>query len=133
MEITNHGPVVTTETATKPAAGILHHVTLAVRDLESAGEFYTNTLHLEPLPAPPEAIAAGVRWFDLGEGRALHLIEVEGVVAPPRAHVALSVADNDAWRACGRKPRSVRWRGRTISGRWGRCLGRCRGTGFPWR
>ena len=83
----------------KPTLGTLHHVAIAVDNLAEAVEYYQNILELEALATPQEVVAQGIRWFALDEGRALHLVEVAGVSAPPRAHIALRVEDNAAWRA----------------------------------
>jgi catechol 2,3-dioxygenase-like lactoylglutathione lyase family enzyme len=47
----------------------------------------------------PAAISeAGIRWFDLGEGRMLHLLQIEDMVPLPRAHLAFTVDDVAGWR-----------------------------------
>lgn len=51
----------------------LNHVSLRVRDLAASAKFYQDALQL-----PEIACGAGkpnIRWFGLGEGQSLHLIE----------------------------------------------------------
>ena len=83
----------------KPQLGPVDHIAIAVHNLAEAVDYYQNTLEFEALATPEDIVANGIRWFALGDGRALHLIEVKGVTAPPRAHIAIQVEDNDAWRA----------------------------------
>src|SRR5436305_4533991 len=55
------------------AALRLNHVSLRVRDLAASANFYQDALQL-----PEIACGAGrpnIRWFGLGEGQSLHLIE----------------------------------------------------------
>ena len=83
----------------KPELGFVHHIALAVHNLEESVTYYQEVLGLSQLDTPDSAYSSGIRWFDLGGYCALHLIEVPWVIAPPRAHLAITVADNDAWRA----------------------------------
>lgn len=85
-----------------PLVSGFHHVSLAVTDLERARRFYRDVLGLAELARPAFDFAGA--WFDLGEGRQLHLIVAEH----PRAlrgtteidsrdgHFALRVGDYDA-------------------------------------
>ncbi|MFC4775169.1 VOC family protein [Paenibacillus sp. GCM10023252] len=50
----------------------IHHVSLAVRDLERARSFYTNTLLMQEIERPPFQ-SRGV-WYAIGTQQ-LHLIE----------------------------------------------------------
>lgn len=50
----------------------LHHVSLAVRDLEQAKAFYSEVLKFQELPRPPFD-SRGV-WYAVG-GQQLHLLE----------------------------------------------------------
>ncbi|TFE29529.1 glyoxalase [Cohnella luojiensis] len=53
----------------------VHHVSLAVRDLERAREFYSGVLRLTEIQRPPFG-SRGI-WFQAG-GQQLHLIEHPG-------------------------------------------------------
>jgi catechol 2,3-dioxygenase-like lactoylglutathione lyase family enzyme len=78
----------------------LHHVALAVPELEPALAFYQDALGLRRLDRPSTLSSTGA-WLGLGPVQ-LHLIEWEG--ARPQAgtahgrqsHLALCVADYDA-------------------------------------
>ena len=88
-----------THSKATPKLGNIHHIALAVHNLEESVTYYQDILELPLLEAPESAYASGIRWFDLGGNCALHLIEVPNVAAPPRAHLAITVEDNDAWRS----------------------------------
>jgi catechol 2,3-dioxygenase-like lactoylglutathione lyase family enzyme len=83
----------------RPAIGSLHHVSIQVKDLLAAVHFYGDILGLTEVETPPEVLRAGVRWFDLGEGRMLHLLQTEDVVPLPRAHFCITVDNVAGWRA----------------------------------
>lgn len=82
-----------------PKIRTLDHVALVVDDLAQACEFYRNVLGLDELTPPAGVVESGIRWFDLGENRALHLIKDDTEVHHTRAHFALAVEDVNAWRS----------------------------------
>ncbi len=84
-------------TRSAPAIGSLHHVAVPVLDLSACADFYREIIGLAELPAPASVQEAGIRWFDLGDGRALHLFRAD-VLHESRAHFAVTVPDVDAWR-----------------------------------
>jgi len=51
----------------------LHHVSLAVRDLERSREFYTNQLKFTEIQRPPFG-SKGI-WYAVGAVQQLHLLE----------------------------------------------------------
>jgi catechol 2,3-dioxygenase-like lactoylglutathione lyase family enzyme len=53
----------------------IHHVSLAVRDLPRAIEFYRDILELEQIERPPFDFPGA--WFAVGGGQQLHLIADE--------------------------------------------------------
>ncbi|WP_042805918.1 VOC family protein [Thioalkalivibrio sp. ALE19] len=74
----------------------VHHVSVVVSDPERAATFYGDLLGLAPLPRPDLGFPG--RWFDLGDGRALHLLGVpnpdpveRGVAGGRDRHLALVV------------------------------------------
>lgn len=74
----------------------LHHVSIMADDLERATDFYSQALGLSPLPLPDASLMGKIAWFDLGNGRALHVIK--GKAAPDgQAHFALHIADVSDW------------------------------------
>jgi glyoxylase I family protein len=71
----------------------LHHVSLNVRDVPAALDFYTRLLGLTERTDRPD-FSFGGAWLDVG-GQQIHLIEAD----PPPAlgqHFALAVPDLDA-------------------------------------
>jgi glyoxylase I family protein len=50
----------------------LHHVTIGVVDLAAAKEFYGGVLGLAEIERPGFGFSGA--WYDLGEGRQLHLV-----------------------------------------------------------
>jgi len=50
----------------------IHHVSLAVRDLEKARKFYSEVLHFQEIERPP--IATKGVWYSVGDQQ-LHLLE----------------------------------------------------------
>lgn len=53
----------------------LNHVSLLVRDLARSAAFYNETLGLPEIPCG--AARPNIRWFGLGRGQSIHLIEGE--------------------------------------------------------
>jgi len=71
----------------------IHHVTLAVADVEQAVDFYTRVVGLRLRADRPAPAAAGA-WLDVG-GQQVHLVHADP--PPDRGqHVALLVPDLDA-------------------------------------
>jgi lactoylglutathione lyase len=71
-----------------------NHVALQISDVETSRVFYAQILDLQELKAPD--FDYPVIWFDLGEGRELHLIarKPEKEFTPVRSnHFALEVSD----------------------------------------
>jgi len=68
----------------------VHHVSLNVGDVESAGAFYREMLGMEKLPRPDFGFPG--MWLQCG-GQQIHLMQVEGHVAPKGQHFALCVDD----------------------------------------
>jgi len=82
----------------------IHHVSLAVRDLAQAKQFYSEVLQLQEIPRPPFQ-SKGV-WYAIGIQQ-LHLIECpageslrEGPIHTQDSHFAIwvkSYQDTIAW------------------------------------
>ena len=75
----------------------LHHITVEVKNLEEAFEFYVEILGLDELDTPDNIKEAGVRWIKFNDGSALHLIENVNCSPPVLAHMALRVDDLNSW------------------------------------
>ena len=75
----------------KPLA--VHHVSIAVPDIETALEFYTTVLGMTQRSDRPSTIGAGA-WLDVG-GQQLHLVKSD-TPDPRGQHFAVLVDDLDA-------------------------------------
>lgn len=81
-----------------PLALAFDHQALQVTDLAASAAFYTDVLGLTE--RGDAAGARTIRWFQLGDGREIHLIELaEPHVAAKQTHLALAVRDLDAFAA----------------------------------
>ena len=84
--------------AVGPLALVFDHQALQVTDLAASAAFYTDVLGLTE--RGDAAGARTIRWFRLGDGREIHLIELaEPHVAAEQTHLALAVQDLDAFAA----------------------------------
>ncbi len=84
----------------------VHHVSINVDDVETACRFYLEVLGMEQLPRPDFGFPG--MWLRCGE-QEIHLIQVDGHVAPVGQHFALRVGNIED--AC----RSLRERGVKVS------------------
>lgn len=76
-----------------------HHAGFMVTDVERSAEFYEGLLGLKPLPRPDLGFPG--RWYDLGRGQQLHLMQTAEMPGQTGqygfdTHIALSVPDTDA-------------------------------------
>lgn len=79
----------------------LHHVAVCVTDVDRAKRFYREVLGLMELHRP--AFPFGGAWYELGDGRQLHLIEYPEAQTLRRrtsidgkdGHLAFRIADYD--------------------------------------
>jgi catechol 2,3-dioxygenase-like lactoylglutathione lyase family enzyme len=81
-----------------PEISGLHHIAVDVSDLQAAIDFYRNILGLAELPTPDDVKDSGILWFDLKNGRALHLVENKELSHTGKAHFAITVEDIEVWR-----------------------------------
>jgi catechol 2,3-dioxygenase-like lactoylglutathione lyase family enzyme len=81
-----------------PEISRLDHLTLEVRDINEALNFYTKILGLKDIHTPEEVKSKGIRWLSLPNNQALHLIEIKDMQKPSSAHMALVVDDIDPWK-----------------------------------
>jgi glyoxylase I family protein len=72
----------------------IHHVSLNVRDHETARRWYVEKLGLLPIDRPDFGFPGS--WMAFPDGRQVHLIEVPDHVAPDGQHFAIRVGDIDA-------------------------------------
>lgn len=68
----------------------VHHVSINVDDVEKVGQFYIDALDMVQLPRPDFGFPG--MWLQCG-GQQLHLMQVDGHVAPKGPHFALQVDD----------------------------------------
>ncbi len=69
------------------------HSAIEVNNLEQAGEFYKTILNLKELETPNNN--PDLRWFDLGNGKQLHLIKNNATLIIPKKGVHLSLRCED--------------------------------------
>ena len=74
----------------------LNHMSLHVRDLERSVRFYRDVLLLPEIECG--AGKATIRWFGIGSGQSVHLIEGDPgqTFVTRRTHFCISAADFDA-------------------------------------
>jgi len=81
-----------------PEISGLNHAAIEVNDLQAAIYFYREVMGLVQLPMPAAVKGIGIRWFDLKNGQALHLVENRKASSPNKAHFAIAVKDIEPWR-----------------------------------
>lgn len=71
------------------------HYTIKVKDLEVSSDFYREFLGLTPIENRTRKDY--IRWFSLGNGSELHVVEgnMEGIKTTVGLHLALRLADLD--------------------------------------
>jgi lactoylglutathione lyase len=74
-----------------------NHIALSVKDVERSADFYKKVLKLQEITNRSKL--EGVRWFNLGEGKELHLISIinDKVTINKAVHLALTTTDFDAF------------------------------------
>jgi lactoylglutathione lyase len=74
----------------------LNHMSVQVRSLEASAKFYQEVLQLPEIECG--ARKANIRWFALGEGQSVHLIEGEfgKTFVTMSTHFCISSSDLDA-------------------------------------
>jgi glyoxylase I family protein len=78
-----------------------HHAGFMVTNIERSVGFYEGVLGLKTLPRPDLGFPG--RWYDLGNGQQLHLMQTDTMPGNTGeygfdAHIALSVPDTEAAR-----------------------------------
>ncbi len=75
----------------------LNHLSLCVKDVDKAAEFYGQTMQLPEITNRTKV--KGIRWFSLGEGKELHLISTLNApfLLNKAIHFALTVPDFDTF------------------------------------
>jgi catechol 2,3-dioxygenase-like lactoylglutathione lyase family enzyme len=81
-----------------PQINVLNHIAIEVNDIHKALSFYLDALGLTELATPEDVKESGIRWIDLRNGQALHLVENREASAANIAHFAITVDDVEAWR-----------------------------------
>ena len=83
----------------RPTISKLDHVAVHVNEIEEARRFYEHVLGWVPSDMAEEVISRGIIWYDLPDGRQIHLFSTDAELPINRAHFALNVEDVSAWRA----------------------------------
>lgn len=73
------------------------HYTIKVKDLESSASFYKNVLGLSEIENRTQK--PYIRWFELGNGTELHIVEgnTAGIKTNIGVHLALKLKDFDSF------------------------------------
>ena len=73
------------------------HYTIKVKDLDASADFYTKILQLPEIKNRTRK--PYIRWFSMGEGRELHIVEgsTEAIRTHIGVHLALRLKDFDAF------------------------------------
>lgn len=81
---------------TAPVA-VIDHIAILVRDLDHSAHFYKEILGLEEVPCP--LIHKPIRWFSLGKGLSIHVIEGDNsrIRHSRHHHIALQTDNFDAF------------------------------------
>lgn len=74
----------------------IHHVSINVKDLDAAVDFYVDLLGMELLDRPNLGFPGA--WMRAGE-QEVHLLGVQSAPPPKEQHFAFKVADVDAVKA----------------------------------
>jgi catechol 2,3-dioxygenase-like lactoylglutathione lyase family enzyme len=70
----------------------LHHVNVRVDDLDAAAAFYESAFGLQRIDRP-DVMPGDGWWYDLGDGRQLHVSEGGGPGHASKQHFCLAVSD----------------------------------------
>ena len=81
-----------------PQINVLNHIAIEVNDIPDALAFYLDVLGLTELSTPDDVKESGIRWIDLKNGQALHLVENRDATSANIAHFAITVDDVEVWR-----------------------------------
>ncbi|HKL17599.1 MAG TPA: VOC family protein [Halalkalibaculum sp.] len=75
------------------------HYTIKVKDLESSASFYKNVLGLSEIENRTRK--PHIRWFSIGNGTELHIVEgdIRGIRTNVGVHLALKLKDFDSFIA----------------------------------
>ncbi|MFC4263059.1 VOC family protein [Ferruginibacter yonginensis] len=86
-----------TAQANKNIQFTFNHVSLSVKDVNAAAEFYSEVLNLQEIVNRTKI--DGVRWFSLNEEKELHLIAIikTPITINKAVHFALTTPDFDAF------------------------------------
>jgi catechol 2,3-dioxygenase-like lactoylglutathione lyase family enzyme len=82
----------------RPTISKLDHIAVHVNKLEEARRFYENVLGWAPSNKAGDLISRGIIWYDLPDGRQIHLFATDTELPVNRAHFALNVEDVSGWR-----------------------------------
>ena len=77
----------------------LHHVTIHVKNITEARAFYENIPGIVLANMPLSVSEKGIIWYNLPDGRQIHLFPWEEDISQTRAHFALTVENIEAWHS----------------------------------
>ena len=85
--------------ANRPLISMLDHVAVHVNALDAARHFYEEILGLTPSVTSDEVRSRGIVWYDLPDGRQIHIFLTDDELPINRAHLALQVKDVPGWKS----------------------------------
>ena len=76
----------------------LDHVAIQVKDVAVSAAFYRDAFGMEELAIPFKGVPIPVKWIDLGDGVALHIVggRTEPVMRPKWDHLAVAFGNMEA-------------------------------------
>lgn len=73
-----------------------NHIALSVKSLDTSAAFYKDVMQLQEITNKTKI--EGIRWFDLGQGKELHLVSIlkDPVTINKAVHFALTTSNFDS-------------------------------------
>jgi len=79
--------------------GKLHHVTVHVKNVAKTQAFYESIPGIVLANTPLPVSEKGIVWYNLPDGRQIHLLPWDEDIQHTRSHFALTVENIEAWHS----------------------------------